>query len=300
MKHCSIFVALVLSCGALWAQPSTGETHQFQEIKDDPNHVADKLVSCEFVGPLTFSSRASLTLGVGVNVLWSLADALQIQGNFDFNPIVFNGGIGMKLEGGPALTLGEKSKEKEARVVLKWSDRSYDTPTHRVRETSATWLNATATYLTKYKLRGGAYLYKTTFEDEKNFAYGPLPYTMLGVYGGAEMSFQAALISEVDGRRGITSGLTRIYLDALVLPLRSFGPTDLDGAVRTSIGGGFLGGRFGFQAFFNPNKSKKSPDGRMVDYQVYPKLCFKSEVGYRPAEGVFFTLGAGFIVWKNR
>lgn len=299
-----LMMLLVLACvfaSTTWSQTVTNETYEYREIKDDPYHVADKIISMEFCGPVTFSTRAELSMGVGLNVQWALNNKLEALGTFDFLPIQINGGIGYGLEFGPALTFGERSKEKEARVVLKWSDRSYETATTRVRETSATWLDVTATYLTKFKLRGGAYVYKTTYENEKEFNnYGKLPYTMVGAYGGIELSKQAALISEVDGQKGITSGLTRLYVDAFILPLRSFGKTDVGGTIRSTIGGGFLGGRFGFQTIFNPNKSKKSAEGRLADYQVYSKIFFKSEVGYRPAEGLFFSLGAGFVIWKNR
>jgi hypothetical protein len=301
MKRIWIVVFAFALVGSAMSQTSTDNTYTYREILDDPYHVADKMISVEFCGPVTFSKNASISMGVAVNGLWAINNKLQIQSNFDFMPIRFKGGIGIGLEGGGAFTLSEKTKEKEARVVLKWSDRSYDTPTHHVRETSATWLNATATYLSQFKARGGAYLYKTTYRNEKeHMALGPLPYTMAGVYAGIELNKQAALVSEVDGQPGITSGLTRIYVDALLLPLRSFGATDVGGTIRSTIGGGILGGRFGFQATFNPNKSKKSKLGRLNDYQVYPKFFFKTEVGYRPAEGTFFTLGGGFVVWKNR
>ncbi len=285
---------------AAFSQSTPNETHEYLEIKDDPEFVADKLLSLELCGPLTFSKGAGLTLGIGLNGLWALTPKVQAQGTLDFLPIQIHGGMGFGLEFGPALTLTERTKEKEVRVVLKYSDRSYNTPTERVRETSATWLNVTATYLTKMKVRGGAYVYKTTFENEKDFNYGPLPYTMAGIYGGFELSKQAALISQVDGRKGITSGLTRIYVDVLVLPLRSFGALDVDGTIRSAIGGGILGGRIGFQTIFNPNKSKNSSEGRLNDYQVFPKFFFKTELGYRPAEGVFWSLGGGLLVWKNR
>jgi hypothetical protein len=183
-------------------------------------------------------------------------------------------------------------------VVLKYSERSYDTPTQHVKESSASWLEAKATFLSKTKLRGGAYVYKTAYENEKKFSYGKLPYTMAGVYAGIEFSKQAALISEVDGQRGITSGLTRIYVDALILPLRAFGG-DSTGAIRQDIGGGIFGGRFGFHTYFNPNKSKHASP-KMHAYQVWPTLFWKIEAGYRPAEKLFFTMGMGVLLWKNR
>jgi hypothetical protein len=298
MKKLSMLLVCLLCAAYALAQVSDGETHEFRKIQDDPYYVSDKLIALELCGPLTFSSHGSLTLGVGANGLWGLNNKMEVQGNFNFNFVQFNGGPGILLEGGPALTLSEKSKEDEVKVVLKYSERSYDTPTHHVKESSATWLESTATYLSKFKVRGGPYLYKTTYENEKKFNYGPLPYTMLGVYGGLEFSKQGALISEVDGVRGITSGLTRVYVDGFVLPVRSFG-ADSTHTIRDSIGGGIFGGRLGFQAYFNPNKSKRA-EPRMVAYQVWPTLFFKSEVGYRPAEGVFFSLGAGLIIWKNR
>jgi hypothetical protein len=277
---------------------TTGETYEYREIEDNPDRVADKLVCLEF--PFTFSKGASGVLGIAGDVMWGVTDNIQATGHAALNFIQIKGGMGYELEIGPTLTLGTKSKEKEARVVLKWSDRSYETATTRVRETSATWLNATATFQTKFKVRGGAYVHKFSFENDKDFNFGKLPYSTAGVYGGFEIAKQAALVSEVDGQKGITSGYTRIYADAFILPLRSFGPTDVGGTIRSTVGGGILGGRFGFQTIFNPNRSKKAADGPLMDYQVYSKLFFRIEVGHRPVEGMFFTMGGGFLIWKNR
>lgn len=280
------------------AQVTEGETHTFLAVQDDPKYVSDKLIGLELCGPATFSSHAALNVGIGVNGLWTLQERLQIQGSLDWYLIQINGGMGLALEGGPALTFAEKSKVDDVKVVLKYSERSYDTPTHHVKESSASWLESQATFLSKTKLRGGAYIYKTAYENEKKFSYGKLPYTMAGVYAGIEFSKQAALISEVDGQRGITSGLTRIYADALILPLRSFGG-DSTGTIRQAIGGGIFGGRLGFHTYFNPNKSKHATP-KMRAYQVWPTLFWKIEAGYRPAEKFFFTMGMGFLLWKNR
>ncbi|HEX2899636.1 MAG TPA: hypothetical protein VHS96_07955, partial [Bacteroidia bacterium] len=264
MKRIWMLIAILGFAVPVMSQ-TTDDTHTYLEIQDDPTFIPDKIVSLELCGPVSFSKYAELTMGVGANALWGIGSKLDVIGSFDFNFIQMNGGMGVALEGGPAFTFGQKTKEKEVKVVLKYSDRSYETATTRVRETSATWLNASAPVLNKYKLRGGAYVLKTSYENEKDYNYGKLPLTMAGVYGGLEFSTQAALVSEVDGVKGITGGLTRFYLDAFVLPLRSFGSTDVGGTIRSTIGGGFLGGRVGFQAMFNPNKSKKSSLGRLVN-----------------------------------
>jgi hypothetical protein len=277
---------------------TTGETYEYREIEDNPDRVANKLVCLEF--PFTFSKGAGGVLGIAGDVMWGVTDNIQATGHAALNFIQIKGGTGFNLEFGPTLTMGTKSKEKEARVVLKWSDRSYDVGNTRVTEKSATWLNATATYQTKFKLRAGGYVQKYSYENDKDFNFGKLPVTTAGVYAGVEIAKQAALVSEVDGKKGITSGYTRIYADAFILPLRSFGPTDVGGTIRSQVGGGFLGGRFGFQTIFNPNRSKKAADGPLMDYQVYSKLFFRIETGYRPAEGIFFTMGGGFLIWKNR
>ena len=295
-----LFAALIVlstSLGAV-AQVTQGDEHTFQVIQDDPKYVSDKLLGMQLCGPATFSSFGGLNVGIGVNGLWALQEKLQIQGSLDWYLVQVNGGMGFALEGGPALTLTERSKLDEAKVVLKYSERSYDTPTEHVKESSATWINSQATFLSKFKARGGLYVYDTEYKNEKKFSYGALPYTMAGLYGGFEFSKQAALISEVDGQRGITSGLTRIYVDALILPLRAFGG-DSTGTIRDAIGGGIFGGRAGFQAYFNPNKAKRATP-KMRAYQVWPTLFWKIEAGYRPAEKLFFTMGMGFLLWKNR
>lgn len=66
-----LMMLLVLACvfaSTAWSQTVTNETYEYREIKDDPYHVADKIISMEFCGPVTFSTRAELSMGVGLNV----------------------------------------------------------------------------------------------------------------------------------------------------------------------------------------------------------------------------------------
>lgn len=152
-------------------------------------------------------------------------------------------------------------------------------------------MDSKATYLSTTKARGGLYLHKSGYLLKNNGLDVEGSFGMTGLFLGFEKSTQAALISEIDGQKGITSGLTRIYADALVMPL-----TNVDGT-----GNGFgIGGRVGFWTIFNPNKAKKASPDKLVHYQAYQTMFFKAEIGYRPFDKYYFSMSAGINIFKNK
>lgn len=284
MKNLLLLFVFVFGLG----QVSLAQNYQFKKIQDDPDFVADKIIGVSCVGPLTYAKNTSMTLGAGLDGIWSFNPLLQAHGTLNLSPIVLDGkGWGSFVELGGAMKLFSYKKQKDVKVVLSYSESTQRGLYTETRTTTVKYIESEATFKQTFKLRAGTHLYRTFYTDT-TFA---MRYKARGIYGGLEFETKAALVSSVDGDAGITSGLTRVYVDALMLP-----------SVRidtTGVGPG-IGWRAGFISYLNPNRSKKSSFGKLYDYQMWPKLYFKVEGGVRPKEGWFATIGAGFILYKNR
>lgn len=272
-----IAVSIVLSFKGI-----SQETVQLKTIMDDPEYVSDKMIN--IVTGMTYSKNGGIGLALGADAIWGLTNKLQAQGGLFFTPIALSSQKGFDFEAGISYGLSRKTKMKDTKLVLKWSDRSYSAGGNDYRERSATTVNSKATYLKQTKVRGGVYVHKGGIEETE------FPYFSTGFYGGFEFTTQAALISEIDGVRGITSGYTRFYLDGLVAPISRI----------DKIGTSFeYGARIGFATTFNPNKMKKATP-KLVSYQAYQAMYFKAEGGYKKTEGIFFNMTFGLNLYKNR
>ena len=276
---------ILLMPTAFYAQ----EKVNFKVITDDPNHVSDKLVNAYF--SFNYGKNSDISIGFGVDGLWKIKDGIEAIGDLSYAPGLLIPFSGFHTELGGTYELSSKTKVKDVKVVLKWSDSKSQVGNTVYENKSATWVDSKGTFLAKTKARGGLYMHKSGYRLKNNGLDVDGNFSMTGLFVGLEKSTQAALISEVDGKKGVTSGLTRFYADALVMPL-----IKVDGT-----GDGFgVGGRLGFWTIFNPNKAKKSSPDRLVHYQAYQTMFFKVEVGYRPFDKYFFSMSTGINVFKNR
>ncbi len=268
-----------------------GESHQFRVLKDDPKAVADKLISLNGA-TAHFSGAEGLKVGAGANVVWGLMDRLQLQGDLVWYYLSINnaGGVNYDLEGGAAYTLLEKTRTDDIKVILKFSEST----SGNVRTQSATFINSQGTHLTSYKARAGVYSKRSGVKVDDKPGTEETSFTAHGVYAGLEMAKQAALFTEVDGRKGVTSGFTRFYADVMLLP--AIGYDEQGSADDPSI----FGFRGGMAAYLNPNARNHSEYGRLEFFQVWPTLFAKIEAGMRGGEGWFFHMGGGITLWRNK
>lgn len=289
-KKIAAALALALATVA-GAQTTTGETHQFQILKDDPKAIADKFVSLNGATG-HFSGAEGIKAGAGVNVVWGLMDRIQLQGDFIwyYLSVYSAGGFNYDLEGGAAYTLMEKTKTDEIKVILKFSEST----SGNVRTQSATFIPSQGTHLTGYKARAGVYSKRSGLKVDDKPDTDPTSFTAHGVYAGLEMSKQAALFTEVDGKKGVTSGFTRFYADVMILPAIGY---DEQGSADDPAMFGFRGG---MAAYLNPNARNHSEYGRLEFFQVWPTLFAKIEAGLRGGEGYFFHMGVGLTLWRNK
>jgi hypothetical protein len=274
----------------------TEKTYEFTKLQDDPNLVADKIVSLSAVG--NFGKNTDIAVGFGTDVLWGLTDRLAAYGSFCYSPVNFSDFSNHDFDLGASFTFGTKRKTKETKIVLKWSDSGSTTSRYNsstggttettTRTTSATYLESDAIYLQKYKLRGGLYSHRSAYELN---SLNNVPLFMTGVFGGFEFSTQAAVYSLVDGTKGVTSGLTRIYADVLLAPVHRV----------NKVGQGFgIGAKGGFCVYMNPNKARSAKPESIAAYQAYNSMFFRAEIGVRPTQGWMFMMGTGIMIFRNK
>lgn len=288
------YFAAIVFISATTVATAQGDTHQLKILKDDPHAVSDHLIGINGCHA-QFSKNEQLKAGLGTEVLWGTGSNMQVQSSFTLYYLTLRNvdGPDFAFEAGAAYTLGEKSKTGGVKIILSHKEEHYDTPTEHVRTSETKYINSEATYLRKTKVRTGYYMKKAGMDYTDEALSAPAAYTGIGVYGGIEWSKQACLFSEVDGKKGITSGYTRFYIDGIFLPVSRF---DIATAVKPGKGGF----RIGYEAFYNPNKKNNPEYGKLAHYQVYPSLFWKIEAGMRGGEGWFFNMGLGFLVYKNK
>ena len=275
----------------------TEKTYQFAKLLDDPNNVADKIVSLSAVG--NFGKNTDMSAGIEADVLWGLTDRLSTFGSLAYSPVNFADFSSHDWDLGASFTFANSRKTKDVKIVLKWSDTGsttsrYNSNTGRTtetttRSTSATYLESEAVYLRKYKVRGGLYGHRSAFEPESWLASQPL--FMSGIFGGFEFSTQASVVSLVDDVKGVTSGLTRIYADVLLAPVHRV----------NKVGQGFgIGAKGGFCIYMNPNKARSAKPESIAAYQAYNSMFFRAEIGVRPTQGWMFMMGTGIMIFRNK
>jgi hypothetical protein len=292
IRHSALFAsALALGAFAQTTTTTTSETYQFRILKDDPTAIADKVISLNGATG-HFSSAEGLKAGAGVNVLWGLTDKIALQGDLILYYLSINnaGGLNYDLDAAATYPLKSSTQQKEARVVLKFSEST----SGNTRTTSATFIPTQGTYLTRYQARGGVFSKRSGVKVDDKPTTEETSFMAHGVFAGLERVEQMCLFTEVDGKNGVTSGLSRIYADLFVLPATSF---DEQG---TADDPGILGGRLGLAMYLNPNKRNHPEYGRLEFRNAWPTLYAKTEVGLRGGEGWFFQMQAGLSLWRNK
>lgn len=295
MKKQLLSIALFACSIINFAQSS--KSVQYAKLEDNPELVSDKLVTLHAVGQ--FGKNTETSIGIEANALFKIRNNLSVFGSLNYGLINFSDFTSFDLEAGGLLKFKTKDKIKDVKIVMSWSDhsststsrsgsRTYETTT---RSQSMSYLEDKAIYRKEMSLRGGAFINRFAQKGSMALGVENTPLFQTGIFGGIEHSTKAAVITSVDGVKGITSGLTRLYADALITPINK--------SNRVSNGFG-IGGRAGFCIYMLPNKSKNAKPERLDDRQAYNWMFFKSEIGIRPSQGWFFMMGTGIIIFKNR
>ena len=102
-----------------------------------------------------------------------------------------------------------------------------------------------------------------------------------------------AQFTEIDGKKGVTSGLTRVYVDGMLLPVGSYADGQDDGPDPA-----LWGVRAGLGWYLNPSQRNHPEYGRLEFFNMFPTMYVKMEAGLRGDEGWFFNMGAGLMVLR--
>lgn len=294
MKKVTLTTSIILAFFSSYCQKNN--TVQYAKLVDNPDLVANKIVALSMYGQ--FGKNTETTVGLETDALFQIQNNISVFGCFNYGFMNFSDFTSYDLEAGGLLKFRTKDKVKDVKIVTKWSDsrststkynsndgKTYETTT---RETSMTYLPDKAIYRKELSLRGGAFSLRYA---EKIGGLNEVPLYQLGVFGGIEHSTKAAVITSIDGDKGITSGLTRLYADALIVPVNR------SNKISNGIG---IGGRAGFCIYMLPNKSRNAKPESLDSRQAYGGMFFKSELGVRPTQGWFFMMGTGFMFYKNK
>lgn len=297
MKKYQLLIALFILSTTVYTQKN--KTVQYAKLEDNPDLVSDKIIALSMTGQ--FGGETETTIGFEANALFKIQNKISVFGSINLAPINFSDFTSYDVEAGGLLKFRTKEKVKDVKIVTSWSDNSSTTTSYNnrngksyettTRDRSMNYLDDKAIYRKELNLRGGLFSLKYSQKGRSDLGESNLPLNQIGVFGGIERSTKAAVISSIDGEKGITSGLTRIYADALITPVNR------TNKVSNGVG---VGGRAGFCIYMLPNKTKNASPSRLTGRQAYGLMFFKSEIGVRPTQGWFFMMGTGIMLYKNK
>lgn len=161
-------------------------------------------------------------------------------------------------------------------------------------EVTTTFIPSPATTLTQYKVRAGVFSKRSGAVPDPGPTTEETVFMAHGVYAGGEWSKQIAHFSNGNGKAGVTSGLTRVYVDAMLLPATSFEEQG------TADDPGIFGWRAGLGIYLNPKRRNHPEYGKLDMRNVWPTLFSKIEAGQRGSEGWFFQMGLGLLLFRNQ
>ena len=270
-----------------WSGFAIGQTTTYQLIEDNPNALPGSYITVEPLG-LDGGSGGDINLYTGGTVFWSLTDQLKLEGVARYNVVQVGGnGTGFHLEAGGFLPFISKEVKKDVPVILKTTlyaakidDDKY------VDETK--YFKVKGTYLNQMGPRGGIYFKKSGFDfkDESSLTT-ETNYTLTGAYIGWEKLTQAFVKTKVGDNYKYGHGQTRIYADALIVPVRTVADDSLGDPDNNSI----IGFRVGFQWNKNPYREKEK------GLELNP--VYTVEVGSRPISGFYAQMSFGLNIFNQ-
>ena len=276
----SSFRALV----ALLVFPTLGlaQSSSLQLLNDDPRGVSSRIGTLN-VGVSSFED-SGLLFEAQAHALVELLPTLE--GSFDLNY-----GVGLRAGGALSVTpialyrFSSKTKVERVKVILKHSEHTTYGVRTATKETNTTYLNADGRSELSYHARGGLRLRSFGVDADEIVGLPAGRGMQTSLIGGLEFRKTTYLLSSVDGRDGITSGILRGYVDAVFSPLsRLRGVNVVDFGVKA-----------GGHVYINPNKHRG-----LRAYNAYAGMYAGFELGYAVRGKLFGGAHFGWMLYRNR
>lgn len=256
---------------------------EYKIVKNDPELVPEKYINIELLGGDFSADFNDGGVYVGANGFWKLTDKFKGEGLLRLNVLNLAGsGFGFQTEAGVFMSLINKNKNKDVPVIL--STTLYAGETEDGRHYDETkFVNVDGTYKDQYGARGGLYLKKSGFVIEENSSVDTdTNYTLFGAYLGFEKISQAFVEALVNGRSRYGQGRTRMYVDVLLLPVKSIANDAFEDVADEESS---IGWRAGFQW-------QKKP----VEGESWFKPVYSAELGSRPFGGFYLNMSIGITL----
>ncbi len=283
MKKILFFASTILL-----AVMANAQTVNYQVLEDNPEKAYTKFIAPE-IG--TEYNATDISVSLGVNARYGITDIITLEGVARFDVYSFNsGGPTFLLEAGAFYPLKKKIKNKEVPIILSYNPYAgtvyKDGRSYNVEETKSITIPS-GQYKNQYGVRGGLHYRSIGAGDEViGIATGNI--NLAGIYIGGQMTTQAYVKTKINNDvERIGAGFTRIYFDALILPVSELSDATL---APTAESDGTIGWRLGFQWFVSPH------DG---DYKFLGNSVFGAELGKRPLSGFLFNVTWGFALNRS-
>ncbi|MGY5351828.1 hypothetical protein ACXGQW_04575 [Wenyingzhuangia sp. IMCC45533] len=285
MKKQLLLVALTISIY------SYSQSINYKIVENNPETLSENYITAEIFGGDFNGEFNEAALFVGANGFWKITDRIKAEALWRVNLFNIAGsGFGTQFEAGVFTPLKIKNKTKEVPVIL---GSKYGRITNKDGQsrsgTTTKFINVNGTYKNQYGARGGLYYRKSSFTFEQSFSTElDISYSMFGVYLGLEKITQA-FVKALVGENNVAKygqGRTRIYIDALLLPVNSFSGND-NFDIDTE---GSIGFRAGMHWQVRPYVGRTKSWARPV---------YSAEIGARPFSGFYVMVSMGLTVFNQ-
>lgn len=278
MKKATILCMLLFTATITYAQ-----SVDYKIIKNNPENLSERYLNLELMGQDLAFDFNEASIFIGTNGFYKINEKIKAEALLRLQ--VFNivgSGMGVHLEGGVFTPLKKYYKNKDVNIIMGSSYGSisgkYGNNTRS--GTTTNYFTTKGKYLNQLGVRGGVYLRNSVYYEDLNFSEIDVKYNTIGVYLGAEKITQAFVEAIIGKRDKYGQVRSRIYLDALVLPVQSI-ENDI---IRTDD---ILGYRAGFQW-----QQKPGYDGSWF------RPVYNAEIGSRPFTGFYIQVSIGITLFN--
>ncbi|MBN9293053.1 MAG: hypothetical protein J0G96_03640 [Flavobacteriia bacterium] len=277
MKY--LFTLLLLATFGM----SYGQSVSYRVLKDAPEDCANLWVNLELLQfEMNMKNISAANLGLGINSIFQMKNRFGAETAFRHSYFTLGRQEHrVQFEVGGFFNFVQYKRIRNQKVVLKSSKSG--------NYTTTTYITPPATKLKSIGVRAGYAYNSESYEDtKKDFSGGYYKYRFGGLYAGLLFTTQVnyKLNAEKYGTRALNF-VKRYYLDVLIYPMQQISERTT-GIPVMNFAPGVFGGRAGIE-LLSPEKKKNYGGASYA----------KFELGYRPADGLYFMLTYG-ISWKTK